>query len=177
MRIFANAMGHSLIVHFQMLAQYNTLANQRLYAACAELQDMERKRIRPAFFHSIHGTLNHILVGDRIWLSRFAGKEVPSTGLDQILYQEFDQLREARIAEDQRIEAFVANLTEDWLSQTIQYRNHQGIVHTDPAPLLVAHCFNHQTHHRGQVHNLLSQTAVSPPSLDLHRVIFPNPSG
>jgi len=168
-------MNNSLLEHFQLLAHYNTLANRKLYAACAALDDLERKRIRPAFFKSIHGTLNHILVGDRIWLDRFEGKEVPSTGLDAILYEDFEELRDARILEDERIEACIANFTEAFLTKSIRYRNNQGNIHADPVPLLVAHFFNHQTHHRGQVHDLLNQTAIAPPSLDMHRVIRPNP--
>jgi uncharacterized damage-inducible protein DinB len=167
---------HPFIQHFRMLALYNTLANQRLYTACALLDDVERNRIRPAFFKSIHATLNHILVGDRIWLNRFAGKEVPSTGLNAILYEDFDALRTARVEEDARMEAFTADLTPDFLSQTIQYCNNQGNIHTDPATLLVAHLFNHQTHHRGQIHDMLSQTNIAPPSLDMHRVIRPEPA-
>lgn len=166
----------NLINHFQLLAQYNKLANQKLYAACAKLSDAERKQIRPAFFNSIHGTLNHIMVGDRIWLNRFAGKEVPSTGLDTILYEDFEQLRQARIAEDERIQTFAVALTEEMLDQSIRYVNNAGNLHVDPVSLLVAHFFNHQTHHRGQIHNLLSQTSVAPPSLDMHRVIHPNPA-
>ncbi len=165
-----------LITHLQLLAQYNALANQKLYAACAQLDDADRKRLRPAFFHSIHGTLNHILVGDRIWLNRFAGKEVASTGLDAILYEDFEALWQARCREDERIQAFIATLTPDLLNQNLRYVNHAGKVHLDPMPLLIAHFFNHQTHHRGQVHNMLSQTPVSPPSLDMHRLIRPHPA-
>jgi uncharacterized damage-inducible protein DinB len=165
----------SLVTHFQMLAQYNTRANCKLYDACAELDDAERQQMRKAFFKSIHGTLNHILVSDRIWLDRFAGKEVPSTGLDTILDADFARLREARAGKDADIEAFAANLTAEFLTKTIRYQNHQGNIYTDPVPLLVAHFFNHQTHHRGQVHDMLSQTAIVPPSLDMHRVIRPNP--
>ncbi|WP_088889097.1 DinB family protein [Leptolyngbya ohadii] len=162
------------VSHIQLLTQYNTLANQTLYTACVELDDVDRKQVRPAFFKSIHGTLNHILLGDRIWLDRFEGREVASTGLDAILYEDFQELWQARITEDQRIQAFAATLTEATLDQTICYVNHAGNVHSDPMLLLVLHFFNHQTHHRGQVHNLLSQTSVAPPSLDMHRLIRPN---
>jgi uncharacterized damage-inducible protein DinB len=168
-------MPHSLVAHFQLLAQYNTLANWRLYDACAELDDGERQQIRKAFFKSIHGTLNHSLLGDRIWLNRFEGKKVPSTGLDAILYADFDQLRAARVVQDAHTEAFAANVTAEFLTKTIRYRNNRGNIHTDSVPLLMAHFFNHQTHHRGQVHDMLSQTAIAPPSLDLHRVICPDP--
>lgn len=166
----------SLTVYFQLLAQYNALANQKLYAACAELDDTVRKQLRPAFFKSIHGTLNHLLVSDRIWLNRFAGQTIASTGLDAILYEDFEQLRQARITEDERIQAFAASLTEITLSQELCYINRAGQQHQDSMVLLVTHFFNHQTHHRGQVHNLLSQTVVPPPSLDLHRMIAPNPA-
>lgn len=162
-----------LLQHFQMLARYNTLANRRLYEACTKLSNAERKRIRQAFFKSIHGTLNHIMIGDRIWLGRFEGKQMPSTGLDTILYEDFSQLHEARIAEDQRIETFAADLTPEFLGSTIQYINNAGRVYTDPANLLVAHFFNHQTHHRGQIHDMITQTEIAPPSLDMHRVIQP----
>lgn len=163
----------SLIAHFQLLAQYNTLANQTLYAACAELDDVARKQLRPAFFKSIHSTLNHILVGDRIWLNRFWGKEVASTGLDALLYEDFEELWQARITQDELIQSFVTGLSETTLNQSIRYVNNAGINCINSMPLLVAHLFNHQTHHRGQVHNLLSQTCVVPPSLDLHRIIDP----
>ena len=156
-----------------MLARYNSLANRRLYDACAQLSDAERKKPRPAFFRSIHGTLNHILVGDRIWLTRFSGREIPSTHLDAILYDEFEALRAAREQEDARIETFAAGLTDLFLECTVRYVNNEGKLFEDPMPMLVAHFFNHQTHHRGQVHDLLTQTDVAPPSLDLHRVLKP----
>jgi uncharacterized damage-inducible protein DinB len=170
-----------LLQHFQMLARYNTLANRRVYESCSQLTDAERKRSRPAFFKSIHGTLNHIMVDEalcasfasRIWLTRFEGKEIPSTGLDAILYEDFDELREARIAEDERIEAFASGLIEEFLASTITYRNNAGNIHTDPVNLLVAHFFNHQTHHRGQIHDMLTQTEIAPPVLDMHRVLRP----
>lgn len=103
-------MTNQLISHFQMLARYNRLANEKLYDACAQLDDRDRKQIRPAFFQSIHGTLNHIMVGDRIWMTRFEGGEIPSTGLDAILYEDFVQLREVRRSEDARIESFISSI-------------------------------------------------------------------
>lgn len=168
-------MSSPLIRNFQTLARYNRLANQRLYDVCAELGDAERKRVRPAFFKSIHGTLNHIMVGDRVWLARFEGGEAPSAALDAILYDDFGALREAREAEDARIDRFAAGLTEDFLSSSIRYVNNEGRQFDDPNDLLVAHFFNHQTHHRGQVHDMLTQTDAAPPVLDMHRVIRPDP--
>lgn len=162
-----------LVHHFQLLARYNTLANQRLYTACAQLSEADRQQIRPAFFKSIHGTLNHILVGDRIWMTRFRGGTVPSTGLDAILYADFDALWATRVLEDQTIQDFANGLTDEFLARSIAYVNNAGKPYEDPAHLLIAHFFNHQTHHRGQIHDLLTQTQIKPPVLDLHRVINP----
>lgn len=100
----------ALISHFQRMAACNQAANRVLYQACAALPDSERKQPRPAFFGSIHATLNHILLGDRIWMTRFRGGNAPSTGLDAILYEDFIDLREARQAGDAGIEAFTGNL-------------------------------------------------------------------
>ncbi len=163
-----------LVRHFRTLARYNTLANRRLYETCARLGDAERKKRRPAFFGSVHGTLNHIMVGDRIWLARFGGEEVPSTRLDAILYEDFDELRRAREREDERMETFASGLDEEFLGHRIRYVNNEGKPYEDPVHLLVAHLFNHQTHHRGQIHDMLTQTGVTPPVLDLHRIIKPN---
>jgi len=159
----------------RLLARYNRLANERLYDACARLSDVERRKIRPAFFNSIHGTLNHIMVGDRAWLARFEGGSAPSTNLDAILYDDFDALRTARRAEDTRIEAFAATVDETFLAGTIRYTNNEGRDFEDPIAMLAIHFFNHQTHHRGQVHDMLTQTDVEPPVLDLHRVLKPDP--
>jgi len=173
LKTFTPLFSPMLIQHFQTLARYNTLANCKLYDACAQLSAAERTCLRPAFFKSIYGTLNHIMVGDRIWLTRFAGATMPSIGLNAILYEKFDALRAARIDQDNLIEAFAAGLTDDFLTQPLQYVNNQGRHLKDPTDLLVAHFFNHQTHHRGQIHDMLSQTEIAPPSLDLHRVIRP----
>ena len=168
-------MSNNLITHFQSLARYNRLANGILYDACARLSDDVRKQVRPAFFKSIHGTLNHIMVGDRIWLARFEGGEAPSTSLDAILHEDFAALRQAREAEDARIEALLGGLDAQLLGESIRYLNNEGNWHEDPVILLLAHFFNHQTHHRGQIHDMLCQTEVAPPVLDMHRVLRPEP--
>ena len=157
----------------RLLARYNRLANERLYDACAALSDEERRRDRRGFFRSIYGTLNHILLGDRNWLARFRGGEAPSTGLDAILYEDFAELHAARATEDDRLEAFVRDVTPAFLAGSIRYVNNEGRLLEDPTDLLVLHLFNHQTHHRGQVHDMLSQAGAKPPVLDMHRVIRP----
>ncbi|YAF97630.1 MAG: DinB family protein [Nodularia sp. CChRGM 3473] len=162
-----------LIQHFQMLSRYNSLANRRLYEVCSLLSDAELRQTRPAFFKSIYGTLNHILIGDCIWIGRFTGKEMSSQGLDAILYDKFADLCAARVLEDERIEVFINNLNDDFLQEIITYKNNQGKIYHDPVNLLLAHFFNHQTHHRGQIHDMLTQTEIAPPVLDMHRVIAP----
>jgi uncharacterized damage-inducible protein DinB len=157
-------------------ARYNRLANEALYEACAVLSDEERRRDLGAFFGSVHGTLNHLLLGDRIWMARFEGDTHPSTGLDAILYDDFAALRLARAVMDARIEAFVLELPPGFAAGSIRYVNNAGITSQDPLDVLLPHFFNHQTHHRGQVHTLLSQLGRDPPVLDLHRVLRPNPS-
>ena len=98
---------------------------------------------------------------------RFQVEEILSTGLDQVLYEHFSELWEARIKEYQFRETFFNQLPPEFLTASIQYYNNAGHLHKDPLHILISHFFNHQTHHRGQVHNLLSQTTVAPPSLDL----------
>ncbi len=162
-----------LIAHFQMMARYNRLANERLYDCCAGLSDAERKKNRQAFFKSIHGTLNHIMVGDRNWMTRFEGGTASSAHLDAILYDDFDELRAARVHEDERIERFAANLSEEFLNGELAYVTNEGKSRRNPVRMLLAHLFNHETHHRGQVHDMLSQAGIATPVLDLPWVIAP----
>lgn len=163
----------ALIQHFQRMARYNQVANSLLYGACEHLSADVFTAPRLAFFSSIQGVLNHIMTGDRIWLARFEGKKAPSTNLDALLYADFTSLHATRIEEDKRILLFADSLTPDFLAGDISYLNNQGRTMQDPVTVLVAHFFNHQTHHRGQAHDLLSQTDVAPPSLDMHRCLNP----
>ena len=153
------------------LAAYNRGANRRLYAACAELSDDARRLDRGAFFGSIHGTLNHLMLGDRIWMGRFQGREMSSDRLDAILYDDFDALRAARETLDAEIADFMDGVDAAFLAGSIRYRNNQGRDLAEPARLLVVHFFNHQTHHRGQVHAMLTQAGAPAPVLDLPRVL------
>lgn len=154
--------------HFRQFAQYNRWANRRLYKAAAELPEADYLKPRQSFFKSLHGTLNHILVADRIWLARFTGH--PNHGiksLDQILYADLIGLTVAREAEDAQLVAFTDGLNDADLRQMVTYTNMAGQSHTRRLDHLLPHIFNHQTHHRGQAHDQLSQTNVAPPPLDL----------
>jgi uncharacterized damage-inducible protein DinB len=155
--------------------RYNRLANETLYAACARLSDAEYRRDLGAFFGSVHGTLNHLLLGDTIWMTRFEGGTHVSTGLDTILFDRFDELSAARQRMDARIERFFASLPEGFEAGTVRYVNNSGFDCEDPLSVILPHFFNHQTHHRAQVHTLLSQLGHPPPVLDLHRVLRPDP--
>jgi uncharacterized damage-inducible protein DinB len=158
---------------FQMLARYNLAANQRLYEACAQIGEDEYRRQRAGSFRSIHALLNHILLGDRIWMSRFAGGGQTTPPLNTILYDEFAALRSARGQEDAAIENFFRHANEAFLTKALSYTNSKGRQCTDAVIPAVLHMFNHQTHHRGQVHVMLDQTGAQPPSLDLHRILNP----
>jgi uncharacterized damage-inducible protein DinB len=153
--------------YFRRFARYNAWANRRLYDACGSLDAADYRAKRPSFFGSIHATLNHILVGDRIWLARFEGRTHDIKSLNQILIDDLAGLRSARTAEDLRILAFTNQLSEASLSAKLNYRNMAGEEISLPLVVAIAHFFNHQTHHRGQVHGMLSGTAVAPPPLDL----------
>ena len=153
--------------YFRMFARYNRCANARLYGAAGRLPAEEYLKQRPAFFKSIHGTLNHLLVADRIWFGRILDGQAPPLKLDQMLYGDFIALEVARRAEDQRIVHAIEGMRPDRFTQPLDYRNTRGERFVQPLREVLAHVFNHQTHHRGQVHDQLSQTAVPPPELDL----------
>lgn len=156
---------------FQMFADYNRWANALVYEACAELTDEEYRADQGAFFGSAHRTLNHLLCADRIWLKRVTGSGEAPTALDTILHEDFAALREARIAEDQRIIDWIETLDEGKLAASFTYSPiSSSTVITQPLGPVLAHVFNHQTHHRGQVHMIL--TSLGKPSVVLDLVYF-----
>ena len=157
--------------HFAMMAAYNAWANQRLYDAAAELGEDEYNRDTGAFFGSMSGTLNHVLVADRIWLKRFTGEGDAPGKLDTILFPAFGALRIARKAEDKRITTWIDGLDEEALAGRFTYVTVTDMrtVSQRLAPAL-AHFFNHQTHHRGQAHMIL--TVLGKPSLQLDMIYF-----
>jgi uncharacterized damage-inducible protein DinB len=162
-----------LTAYFRMLARYNRVANERLYEKVAALDDSEYRKQRSGSFGSIHALLNHILLGDRIWMSRFEGGGQETPQLSTILFDEFGALSSARAEMDGRIESFFGAVPGEFLNRMLRYRNSKGVEYEELAPVAAGHFFNHQTHHRGQVHVMLSQTAVAPPSLDMHRMVNP----
>jgi uncharacterized damage-inducible protein DinB len=162
-----------MIDAFRIFARYNRIANERLYETCGQLDPVEYRRERKGSFGSIHKLLNHTLLADRIWMSRFGGSGSTTPPLNSILFDSFAELRSARATQDEEIETFFVKVDVDFLQRQLRYTNSLGKDCVDTAPAAVLHFFNHQTHHRGQVHVMISQTDVKPPSLDMHRI--PNP--
>ncbi|GEK10627.1 DinB family protein [Pseudoalteromonas peptidolytica] len=165
--------------HFELMADYNCWMNERMFEAIAELSDIELHQPRGAFFSSIIGSLNHILVADVIWLKRFSTSShqfktlhplldmtIPSK-LDDLLYDEFATLRAARVAMDEIIINFVEEVTDEVLATELHYQNTKGKTFARKLSLLLLHLFNHQTHHRGQVTTLLNQIDIDMGETDL----------
>lgn len=160
-----------LTAHFIQFAAYNAWANRQVYAAAGELSEEEFHRPVGAFFGSLHRTLNHLLVADRIWMKRFTGTGEAPDRLDAILAETRTELEALRSAEDARIRDWVAGLSEKDLAGDIQYRpvsSPEPV--TQPLAGALAHVFNHQTHHRGQCHMIL--TVLGQPSLTLDLAFF-----
>ncbi len=154
--------------HFRQLADYNRWANARLYAAALALEDEPYRRPVGVFFSSLHGTLNHLLLTDRIWLKRLTGEGEHPDRLDAILYDDRLELAAARAAEDQRILRVVDGFDEAAYARKVVYRTTRGVAHEQALQDILTHLFNHQTHHRGQAHACLSIVGeTEPPSLDL----------
>jgi uncharacterized damage-inducible protein DinB len=141
-----------------LMADHNRWMNEKLYAVCAGLSDEERKRDLGAFFRSIHGTLNHLLLVDRLWLGRVTGQPFAIESLDQELHADFTTLATERAKTDAEIDALVAALKSDRLAEPVHYISFvkkQPV--TLPLGLILVHLFHHQTHHRGQITTLISQ--------------------
>lgn len=169
--------------HFALLASYNRWMNERLYAAAGTLPAAGLARDRGAFFGSILGTLNHLVIADTIWLQRFATlpahrgplepvRALPAPGrLDGLPFPEFGALAAHRRWLDAIIERWVDGLDEAALRQVLAYANTRGTRFRRELASLLLHFFNHQTHHRGQTTTLLSQAGVDVGVTDLLAVI------
>lgn len=156
--------------HARLMARYNRWQNGSIYGAAAGLSDAERRRDRGAFFGSIHGTLSHLMWGDGIWMHRFAGVPKPPGGIQDspALYGDWDGLRVQRKELDEQIIAWASSVTGDWLAgSTSWFSGALGREMTKANWVLAAHFFNHQTHHRGQVHAMLTAAGARPEDTDL----------
>jgi len=154
--------------YFSTLARYNDWANRTVYDAAALISGAEcRKNRSAAYFGSILKTLNHLLVVDRLWFPRLNGISPNNLKLDQVLYDDLSALRNAREAEDTGIIAQVETMGAADLAADCDFLDTKGRSWTMPAWQILTTVFNHETHHRGQVHALLTDAGTEPPSLDL----------
>ncbi|MCW7544966.1 DinB family protein [Aurantimonas litoralis] len=152
----------------RLLAGYNRWCNERLYRAAADLTAAELRTDRGVFFGSMLGTLNHLLVADRIWMQRFTGTGDAPDRLDAILFEDFAELQQARQAEDARIAHWIDRLTDHDLDSPISYRSlSDPRDFTQKLGAALLHVFNHQTHHRGQAHAILTGFGRAAPGFDL----------
>jgi len=154
--------------HFKMMATYNRWANTRLYDMAALLPDELYQKPIGIYFKSLHGTLNHLLTSDRIWMCRLERKGDHPDKLNATIHDDLPSLRQARVAEDQRILDFVDGLGNADFENSWDYKTLNGTPQRQPVCEILAHLFNHQTHHRGQAHAALTALGVSEPEpLDL----------
>jgi len=151
---------------FRRLAYYNKWANGRIYQAADALDREDYFADRRAYFKSVHGTLNHILAIDKLWFGRFTGDLYAIPSLDVILHDNFDDLHAARIALDDHIIHVVNGMDETSIHGVLQWITTEGYPYTSTLDRCLTQIFNHQTHHRGQVHTLLSQLSGDAPPID-----------
>ena len=160
--------------YVRTMAEYNAEMNRRLYAAADRVPDAERRLDRLAFWGSIHGTLNHLLWGDQMWMSRFDGWEKPAVVQKDSggMVAEYEELKARRVEADARLQAWAAGVTSEWLaSDLVWFSGGAGKEMTRKRDILVMHLFNHQTHHRGQAHALLTAAGQRVEATDLPWVI------
>ena len=151
---------------FRKLAQANRLANARLHRACAALDPAELTVPRPAFFGTIQKTLNHILMVDRFYLDALAGRPLDRARLDEASFcPDLAALADWQAESDLDLIAQVESLRPETLTEIVAVDRGERVQH-DRRDDLLSHVFQHQTHHRGQVHGMLSATGVRPPQLD-----------
>ncbi|WP_108880960.1 DinB family protein [Anderseniella sp. Alg231-50] len=153
------------------MARYNAWQNQSVLDAADTLDDTARNLDRGAFFGSIRGTLSHLLWGDQIWLSRFSGSPAPAVSSIEAsadMCGSWGELKQQRTATDQAISSWAQNLDATWLEDDLTWFSGAAKREvTKPAGFLVMHFFNHQTHHRGQVHAMLTAAGAKPDDTDL----------
>lgn len=154
--------------HFAMMSAYNAWANRRLFGAANELTEDDYRQHVGVFFGSLHNTLSHLYVTDVLWMARLRGESGPPWLLDHIPHASRSDLTARRKMMDCDIRGFVLSLDDTALEEEITYRRvSDATLVSQPKAQALAHLFNHQTHHRGQAHAILSILGQTPPALDL----------
>lgn len=158
-------MATSLADHFRQMARNNAWANARLHAACLRLTPEEFAAPRTGFFPSLRRTLNHILIVDRSYLAdlKGPGRRYP---IDPIPYPDAVDLAAAQARIDRDLVEFCDGLDEAGVDRVVPIDRRDGVAYRETVSAILAHLFQHQIHHRGQAHAMLSGTRVAPPQLD-----------
>jgi uncharacterized damage-inducible protein DinB len=156
----------SLAEHFVAQAENNAWSNLRLYTACAALEPTAYLAKRPCFFGSIHNTLHHLLLVDLRYMERIEGRLPPDALPEDMPHGDLAAMTGSRRTADRRLIDLVRGTGQARLQEPVRIVDEAGESWFDPLHRVLAHLFIHQVHHRGQVHDLLSQTAVAPPQLD-----------
>ena len=174
--------------NYRFLARYNRWINGKLYEACDALTDEACKQDRGAFFGSLHRTLNHLVVADQVWLRRFAKcgadngmafaslhaqvLDMPEAyTLDMVLFEDWADLKDKRVQLDAAIDQWVADMPEAYPQLTMRYGNSKGVQREHAAWMAITHFFNHQTHHRGQAHAMITAAGQQTGDTDLFLVV------
>lgn len=153
--------------YFETLSRYHRWAYGRLYDEVDRLPEGQYFASRKLFFDSIHGTLNHLLLVERLWMGRLTGNPVEFNGLDDELIKAAVPLRDAIFEQCDAWDDYIERLDASALEQDVEYRNTRGDVLAFPLGLLLAHVFNHATHHRGQISAALTQSGLPAPVMDI----------
>jgi len=156
------------------MAAYNAEMNRRIFAAAARLSDAERRRPRGAFWGSIHGTLCHLMWGDRMWMSRFDGWPKPTVSIKDSggLVEDFAELHRLRTDADEKISEWAHRIDAVWLADDLVWFSQSAQKELrHPRAFLVTHFFNHQTHHRGQAHAMITAAGEQTGDTDLFLVV------
>ena len=151
---------------FRAFAHNNAWANHRLLTACADLTEAEFAAARTGFFPSLQATLNHIYVIDLFYIDALEGGWLgPRAWANEVPYPSLSELKPAQSAMDKRLLAICDVLTPELLDGFVRI-NRDTSVQVERRDRLLMHLFQHQIHHRGQAHAMLSETGVAPPQLD-----------
>lgn len=155
--------------YFLMMAYYNQWANQKLFTTLSNLTEAQLNQDCGAYFKSVLHTANHLLIGDIVWFERITGLEPSNYALDGLIYIDIKQLQQARVELDQRLLDVIMQSEPIKFDHLIRYIR-RGEFYTEPLHEILAHIFNHQTHHRGQMHSMIH--ALTGKSLELDLIFF-----
>ncbi len=160
----------SSLIDIATAARYNEWANNRLYNALKSMTDSERREDRKAFFRSIHNTMNHILLADLLYRQRLEKKPITFNSLDEIVHEDFEDLENAHRSNDKWYSELCMGLTEKDLDSDFSFKAvgmDKDEYYALPLKVCLTNLFQHQIHHRGQVHHMISHANYDPPPLDI----------